>query len=75
MEVFKTAAGRYVLYNRHTDEMKFDNLMGPGPWYWGREDGTGGFMVYRRGYETREEALNVMKDYSYARMNDCAWPY
>ena len=37
-------------------------LMGPGPWYWGREDGTGGFMVYRRGYETREEALNVMED-------------
>jgi hypothetical protein len=74
MEIIETAAGLYVIYNRDSDEKKFNTLVGPGPWHWGRQDEFGNLSLYRWGYETREKALNVMETHVWAVINDYGWP-
>jgi hypothetical protein len=75
MEIIDTGAGPYVIYNRDNEHIEFDKpLMGPGPWHFGCCDENGNSMLYRWGYETREQALNVMETHVWALINDCGWP-
>lgn len=75
MEIIETDAGPYVVYNRDTGEREFDRpLEGPGPWHWGLQYENGDVELYRWGYETREQALDVMGTYVSAEINDVGWP-
>lgn len=75
MEIIDTGAGLYFICNRDTDEEEFDKpLEGPGPWHWGRKEDNGTIRIYRWGYETREQALQVMESHVCAVINECGWP-
>lgn len=75
MEFIDTAAGIFVIYTRDTDQIEFDcEFYGPGPWHWGRKDDDGEISLYRRGYETRDDAKKVMGSYVWALVEGYGWP-